>query len=76
MAPQTPQAGVIQTESSRTPGASSIAPLAETQLQPRHQLVHRHAAIGATENMAQDAHFKKVRKTSCCNNRQQHAIGC
>jgi len=76
MAPQTPQPGVIQSESSRTAGASSNAPLAETQLQCRHQLVHRDAAIAATENTAQDAHLKNVRKTGRSNNRQQHAIGC
>jgi hypothetical protein len=76
MAPQTPQRGVIQSEWSQTTGASSNAPLAETQLQRRHQLVHRDAAIAATENMAQDAHFKKVRKTGRSNNGQQHAIGC
>jgi len=57
-------------------GASSNAPLAEAQLQPRHQLVHRDAEIAATKNMAQDAHLKKVRKTGRSNNRQQHAIGC
>jgi hypothetical protein len=76
MAPQTPLPGGIQSESSRTTGASSNAPQAETQLQRRHQLVHRDAAIAATENMAQDAHLKKVRKTGRRNNRQQHAIGC
>jgi len=76
VAPQTPQPGVIQSESSRTAGASSNAPLAETQLQRRLQLVHRDAAIAATEKMAQDAHLKKVRKTGSSNNRQQHAIGC
>jgi len=76
MAPQTPQLGVIQSELSRTTGTSSNAPLAETQLQRRHQIVHRDAAIAATENMAQDAHLKKVRKTGRSNNRQQHAIGC
>jgi len=70
MAPQTPQPAVIQSESSRTAGASSNAPLAETQLQRRHQLVHGDAAIAATENMAQDAHLKKVRKTGRSNNRQ------
>jgi hypothetical protein len=69
MGPQTPKPGVIQSESSRTAGASSNAPLAETQLQRRHQLVHRNAAIAATENLAQDAHLKKVRKTGCSNNR-------
>jgi hypothetical protein len=76
MAPQTPQPGVIQSESSRTAGASSNAPLAEPQLQRRHQLVHRDAAIAATENMAQDAHLNKVHKTRHSNIRQQHAIGC
>jgi len=76
MAPQTPQPGVIQSESSRTAGASSNAPLADTQLQRRHQLVHRNDAIAATENMAQDTHIKKVRKTGRSNNRQQHATGC
>jgi len=76
MAPQTPLPGGIQSESSRTTGASSHAPQAETQLQRRHQLVHRNAAIAATENMAQDAHLKKVRKTGRRNNRQQHAIEC
>jgi hypothetical protein len=57
-------------------GASSKGPLAETQLQRRHQLVHREAAIVDTENMAQDAHLKKVRKTGSSNNRQQYASGC
>jgi len=76
MAPQTPQTGVIQSESSRTAGASSNAPLVETQLQRRYQLVHHNAAIAATEKMAQDAHPKQVRKTGRSNNRQQHAMGC
>jgi hypothetical protein len=76
MAPQTPEPGVIQSKSSRTTGASSNAPLAETQLQRRHQLVHRDAAIAATRNMAQHVHVKTVRKTGRTNNRQEHAIGC
>jgi hypothetical protein len=76
MATQTPQRVVIQSGSSRTTGASSNAPLAETQLQRSHQFVHCDAAIAATENMAQDAPLKKVRKTCRSNNRQQHAIGC
>jgi len=62
MAPQTPQPGGIQSVPSRTTGASSNAPLAETQQQCRHQLVHRDAAIAATENMTQDAHLKKYVK--------------
>jgi len=76
VAPQTPQPDVIQSESSRTTGASSNEPLAETQQQRRHQLVHYDAAIAATKNMAQDAHLKIVRKTGRSNNRQQHEIGC
>ena len=76
MAPQTPLPGGIQSELSRTAGASSNAAPVETQLQRRHQLVHRDTAIAATNNMAQDAHLKKVRKTGRSNNRQQHAIGC
>jgi hypothetical protein len=76
MPPQTPQPGVIQSESSRTAGASANAPLAETQVQCKHQLVDHDAAIAATENMAQDAHLNNVLKTGRSNNRQQHAIGC
>jgi len=76
MAPQTPQPGVIQSESSRTVGASSNAPLAQTQLQRRYQLVRHDGAIVATENMAQDAHLTKVRKSGLGNHKQQHAIGC
>ena len=76
MAPQTPQPDVVQSESSQTTGASSNVPQRETQQQRRHQLVHRDAAIAATENMAQDAHFKIVHNIGCSNNSQQHAIGC
>jgi len=57
-------------------GASSNAPLAETQLQCRHQLVNRDAAIAATENMAHEAHLKKLCKTGRSYNRLRHAIGC
>jgi len=76
MTSQTPWPGVIQSELSWTTGASPNAPLAETQLQRRHQLVHRDAAIAATENMAQNAGLKKVRKSGRSNNRQPHSIGC
>jgi len=58
MAPQTPLSGVIQYELSQTTGASSNAPLADTQQQCRHQLVHRDAAIAATNNTALDTHLK------------------
>jgi hypothetical protein len=74
MAPPTRQSGVIQSELSRTAGASSNAPLAEIQLQRRHQLVHHDAAIAATENMAQEEHLKKVYQTERSNNMQQRAI--
>jgi hypothetical protein len=59
MARQTPQPGVIQSELSQTTSSSYTAPLAETELQRRHQLVHRDASIAATENMARDPHSKK-----------------
>jgi hypothetical protein len=55
-------------------GASSSESLAETELQHRHQLVHRDAAIPDTENMARDAHLKKLPKTGRGNNRQQYAM--
>jgi len=54
MAPETLPPDAIGAELSRTTGASRNAPLGETQLQPRHQLVHRDAAIVATENITQD----------------------
>jgi hypothetical protein len=76
MAPKTPYPGMIQSESSRTTGASSNVPLARIQLQPRHQLVHYDTEIAATKNIAQDAHLKKLRKDGRSNIRQQHAIGC
>jgi len=76
MAQRTPQPGVIQSELSLMIGSSSNAPLAETLLQLRQQLVHHHTAIAATENIAQDAHLHKGHKTGHSNNRQQHAIGC
>ena len=76
MAPDTPRRSVIQSESSRTTGSSSDARLAETQHQRGHQLVHRNAAIVATDNIAQDKLFKNVHITGLSNNGQQHAIGC
>jgi len=76
MAPETLPPSAIEAESSRTTGASRNAPLGKTQQQRRHQLVHRDATIVATENMTQDAHLKKVRKTGSSKNKKQHAIGC
>jgi len=76
MAPRMLQPGAIEAKSSRTTGASNNAPPSETQQQGRHQLVHRDAAIVATENMTQDAHLRLVGKTGRCRNTKQHAIGC
>jgi len=76
MAPQTPQPGVIESELSRTMGASTNAPWAETPQQRRLHFVHCNATIAATANMAQDAHLNIVRKTGHSNNGMQHAIGC
>jgi len=56
-------------------GTSSDAPPGETQQQRRHQLVHRDAAIVATENMAQDSQIKMVCKTATSKKKKQHAIG-
>jgi len=53
---------------------SSNVPLVETQQQRRNQLVHRDAAIAATDNMAQETNSKTLRTTGRHNNRQQHAI--
>jgi hypothetical protein len=75
MDPQRPQPGVTQSESSRMAAASANTPLAETQVQCRHQLGNRDSSIAATENMAPDTHLQKVRKTGCSNSKQQHAIG-
>jgi len=76
MAPETLQPGAIVAESSRTTGALCNTPPGETQQQRRHQLVHRDAAIVATENIAQDAHVKTVPTTGSKKNEKQHAIGC
>jgi len=76
MAPDTPRRGVIESESCRTTGAPVYAPLPETQQQWRHQLLHHNAAISATENMAQDAHFNIAHHTRRSNNQKQHAMGC
>jgi len=56
-------------------GASFNAPPAGTQQQRRHQLVHRVAAIAATENTPQNAHLKMVPKTGSSKDKPQHAIG-
>jgi len=62
MAPQTPQQGEGGTKLSRTTGASSNMPPAETQLHSRHHLVHHDAANAGTENMTLDPQLKIVAK--------------
>jgi len=60
MSPETPQLCESGTESSRTTGASSNTPPAETQLPRRDHLVHLNAANAATENMTLDPQLKIV----------------
>jgi hypothetical protein len=57
-------------------GASSNAPLADTQQESRNQLVHRTTAIAASQNMAPNILLKTVRTTGRSNNAQQYAIRC
>ena len=76
MVPQTPQPGVIESELSWTTGAISNVPLADTQQQRKHQLVHHDGIIADNRNMAQDAHLKIVRQTGRSNCSNQHAIRC
>ena len=74
MAPQAPRLGKSGTESSRTTGASSNTPPAETPLQWRHHSVQCNAANAATENITVDAQLKIVSNTGCSNNMKQHPI--
>jgi len=76
IAPEILQPGAVEAELSGTTGTSNNAPPIGTQQQRRHQWGHRDAAIVATENMSQDAHFKIVCKTGRSKNKKQHAIGC
>jgi len=76
VAREIPQPGAIEAESSWTLGASNDRPPGEIQRQHRLQLVHRAAAIVATENITQDGHLKIVRKTGSWKNKTQHAMGC
>jgi len=74
MAPEIIQPGAIEAVSSRTTGALNNAPPSYTQQRHRHEWVHHDAAIVATENMAQDAHLKIVRKPGSSKNKKQHVI--
>ena len=76
MAPEIIQPGAIEAELSRMKGTSTNAPPGETQQQRRHQLVHRDAAIVATEDMTPDAHLKIVQNTGSRKNKKLYAIGC
>jgi len=76
MAPQTPQRGESELESSSTMGAESITPLVATQIQDWHHLVHRNAANAATENLTLDALLKTVFTTGSSKDQKQDAIGC
>ena len=76
MASQTPQQGTSASKLSQIRSALSSAPLAKTQLQLRHQLVHSNDANGATENLNLDTHLKIFRITWHSNNKNQHVIRC
>jgi len=75
MDPETLPPGAIGAESSLTTGTSPNAPLGQTLHQLRYQLVHRDAAIVATENMSLDAHLKTVAQTASSKNKKQRANG-
>jgi len=76
MDPQYPLQDTSVSESSRLTGAQSNALPTVTQLQCRHQLVHRDAANAATKNMTQDTHLHMVRNTGSRKNIDQYASGC
>jgi len=76
IAPDIVQQGAIEAESSEMTGTSHNAPPGETQQQRRHPLVHRDAAIVATENITQEAYLEILRKTGSYKKKKQHAIGC
>jgi len=76
MAPSILPLGAIAAGSSRTTGAPRNAQLGDTQQQRRHQIVYSDAAIVGTENLSQDTHLKKVRKTGSSRNMKQHEIRC
>ena len=74
MAPQTPQQGASELESSRTTGVSTNMPPPQTQLWCRHDIVHRDTANATTEPMPLDAQLQIVRKTGSSRNWMQHRI--
>jgi hypothetical protein len=68
MTSETPPPGVIGAKSSGTTGTSTNTPLGKTQQQCKHQLLHHHTAIVATEHTTQAAHLHMIRKTRSSKN--------
>jgi len=73
---QPPLPGESGSKSSQWVGATSNTSLIGTQQDRRHQVVHRDAAIAATNHMTQDAHLQIVCKTGSSKNQTQHAVWC
>jgi len=71
-----PQPGESRSISHWLADAASNMWVIGTQLEFRHQLVHRYAANTATKNMSRDAHWNIVCQTGSCKNQKQHAVGC
>ena len=70
MATQTPQRGENGTEPGGSTGITLNTSLSATQQECSHELVHRNAAIVATKNMTQEAHWKIVHKTRSSKNKK------
>ena len=71
-----PQPGGEGSKTSQSTGTSSNTSLLGTQLEPRHQSIHRNSANEATKNMRQDAHLQILCQTRSCKNMKHRAIGC
>jgi len=71
-----PQPGKRESKFGRLAGATSNPAIIGTQLECRHQFVHRDAANTATKHMTQDAHLKIMHETGSSENKKQHAVGC
>lgn len=63
-------------ELSKQPKALTIVPLAVSQQQCWHQIVHCDAADAATRYMAPDFHEQMGYENRCNQDQQQHEIGC
>jgi len=73
---QQPQAVLSRSKSSRFAGAPSTTSLLGIQQVHRHQVVHRDAAIAATNTITQDAHLHIVYKTGRSMNQKQDGVEC